>query len=135
MQQTNRSSLHLRRFYLCMGSIWFALRTAQGFQLVKVHNGHHAPRQLHHALALEVAQHPCDDFPVGAQMIGDGLMGEQQHAGALDACLLHQKGGQPPVKACPHHLFNQPHDLGKAAGDQLIGVICHGCRLGHEAAV
>ena len=45
MQQTNRSSLHLRRFYLCMGSIWLALRTAQGFQLVKVHNGHHAPRR------------------------------------------------------------------------------------------
>ena len=52
MQQTNRSSLHPRRFYLCMGSIWLALRTAQGFQLVKVHNGHHAPRQLHHALIL-----------------------------------------------------------------------------------
>ena len=91
MQQTNRSSLHLRRFYLCMGSIWFALRTAQGFQLVKVHNGHHAPRQLHHALALEVAQHPGDDLPVGTQVVGDGLMGEPQLSAALNCGLLQEE--------------------------------------------
>ncbi len=38
------------------------------------------PREPHHALALKIAQHPGNHLPVGAQVIGNGLMGDLQQA-------------------------------------------------------
>ena len=52
----------------------------QSRQLLFVQKLYHAPGQLHHAFALEIAEHPGDHFPMGSQVIGDGLMGDVQPA-------------------------------------------------------
>ena len=53
----------------------------QRLQLSRVQDGHHAPGQLYHALALKIAQHPGNHLPVGAQVVGDVLVGELQLTG------------------------------------------------------
>ena len=68
-------------------------------------------------------------------MIGNGLMGDLQHAAPLDGSLLQQKGRHPLVQALPHDLLHQPHDLGEPAGHQLVGVVGHRRRRLHDVLV
>lgn len=49
-------------------------------QFFYVKDGHQAPGQLYHPHILEISQSTCDHFPVGAQMVGNHLMGDSQFA-------------------------------------------------------
>ena len=50
----------------------------QFLQPDRVQDPNGAPGQLDHTLALEVPEHPGDHLPVGAQVVGDGLVIEKE---------------------------------------------------------
>ena len=50
----------------------------QFFQLFRIHDLDHTAREFDHPLILEIAKHSGDHFPMGAEMIGDGFMGDLQ---------------------------------------------------------
>ena len=52
-----------------------------------------------------------DHLPGGAQMIGDGLMGDFEDGCFFQCAFFQQKRGQPLVKALPHDLL---HEIGRA---------------------
>ena len=107
----------------------------QSRQLLFVQKLYHAPGQLHHALALEIAEHPGDYLPVSSQVVGDGLVGDIQPAGTLNHRFFQEKGGHPPVHTLPHDLLHEPHDLGKPGGHDLVGVVGGGGGLLQEPPV
>ena len=94
----------------------------QLLQLLSVGDLHGAPGQGHHAFALEIPQHPGDHLPGGAQMGGDFFVGDFQNGGIFQLLLFQQEGGQPLVKALPHNLLHQPHQVGEVAADEVAGV-------------
>ena len=66
-------------------------------------------------------------------MVGDFLVGQIQRLAALQGALLQQELGQPLVEPLPHDLLHQPHDLGKPAGHDLVGIVGQRGRLGHQS--
>ena len=69
---------------------------------------------------------------MGAQVVGDGLVGKAQHRRALNGGLLQQEGGHPLVQALPQDLFHQPHDLREPGRHHFVRVIRHGGGLLHQ---
>ena len=73
-----------------------------------------------------------EEFEANKDLIADPV---RRRRANLDRGLLQQKGGQPLVQAFPHGLLHQPHDVGKPAGHQLVGVVGHRGGLLHQALV
>ena len=68
-------------------------------------------------------------------MVPDNFMGQLQLIAALQPRLVQQERRQPLVKAFPHDLLHQPHDLGKPAGHDLIGIVGQGSGRLHHALI
>ena len=82
-----------------------------------------SPGELYDAVALEIAEHTGDHLPMGTEMVGDDLMGDLQLVGIFDGGFLQKKGGQAFIQAFPEDLLDEPHDVGKTRGHQLVGVV------------
>ena len=65
-------------------------------------------------------------------MVGNFFVGDFQNGSSLQLGFFQQKGGQSLVEAFPHNLLHEPHYLGKAAADQLIGIVGHNGGLLHH---
>ena len=68
-------------------------------------------------------------------MVGDALVGNVQSRAFLHCRFLQKESSQPLVKAFPHDLLHQPHEIGQMVGDQVVGVVCHGDGLVHQVFV
>ena len=68
-------------------------------------------------------------------MLGDGVVGEGQRVRPGQAALLHQKGRKAAVQVLIKDLVQQPHHVGKPAGDELGGEVRHRGRLAHQLLV
>ena len=65
-------------------------------------------------------------------MVGYFFVGDAEHQAAAQVAFFQQKRCQAPVEAFPHYLLHQPHNVGEAAGYQLICIACHGQTFFHQ---
>ena len=64
------------------------LLTVQFFQLFGIGDLDAAAGQLDHPLILKISKHSGDHFPMGTQVIGNGLMGDPQLTTSLNRSFL-----------------------------------------------
>ena len=89
--------------YIQLREISVTLSLIQRLQRFGICDFYGSPGQTHHSLTLEIAQHPGDHLPGGAQMVGDGLMGKFEDIGRFQCTFFQQKRGQPDA-VCPDRI-------------------------------
>ena len=109
--------------------------TVQFFQLFGIGDLDAAAGQLDHPLILKISKHSGDHFPMGTQVIGNGLMGDFQMTGPFDRHFLQQECGYTLVETLPHDLLHEPHDIGEARGHQFVGIVGNRRRSFHDALI